>query len=95
MNTASNEYRVIGRDARGTHTFSADLELTQEEQVSLSLALKEALAAQGIRMCHEEIVSQTKDFHPASHTGKLVELYRRVDAMLHGRHTWNGRKAVR
>ena len=86
-----HDYRNDGIIVDGKHRFSIDLNLNSDDLISLSLALKSALGEAGIGMMHEEIVSNTRTepFHPISHLGRLVDLYRRVDAALHGRKTWN------
>lgn len=86
---ARHEYRNDGV-SDGRHKFSIDLNLTEQDQISLSLVLREALDRHGVSMIHSEIVRQPADgFHPDSHLGKLVDLHRRVDAALHGRKAWN------
>lgn len=86
---ARQDYRNDGiKD--GKSRFSIDLNLNERDQISLSVALREALDKHGVAMMHDKIVSQPAGgFHPDSHVGVLVDLYRRVDAALHGRKTWN------
>lgn len=84
-----HEYRTDGIE-NGRHRFSVDLNLNEADQISIKLALQAALDSAGVSMVHGEIVRQPEGgFHPSSHMGTLVDLYRRVDAALHGRKTWN------
>ena len=87
---ARHDYRNDGK-VGDRHKFSIDLNLNADDQISLSLALKSAIEAAGISMVHGEIVrnTRTEPFHPSSHIGRLVDLYRRVNAAQHGRKTWN------
>lgn len=69
---------------------SIDLNLSESELITLSIALDNALEAFGIKMIHEEIIEpKSKTWDETSHIGKLITLRRRVDAARHGRHTWN------
>lgn len=70
-----------------------DLDLSQNDLVSLSIVLTDALAKHNIGMIHETLTRESRtDFHPTSHIGRLVALMRRVDRARHGRKTWNDRR---
>jgi hypothetical protein len=80
-NSANNDYHA---------DHSIDLNLTRDELVSMSLALREYLGSRGIGMVHNRLTTQPVDgFHPNSHLGRLVALSARVDCALHGSHNWN------
>lgn len=64
------------------------LRLSDSDLLSLSIVLRDALAASGVRMCHEQIVEGAVEPN-GSHLHELVQLFRRVDAARHGRKTWN------
>jgi hypothetical protein len=82
---AANEYR----DYTESRDYEIDLTLTEQELVSLELALRDCLAKHGVAMVHEQVIQQQHEFHPNSHIGTLVKLAARVDAALHGRKNWN------
>ncbi len=86
-----HDYRSEGI-VNGKHVFSVDLNLNEQEQVSLRLALRAALDSHGVSIVHGEVVDSGSPFHPNSHIGTLVNLYRRVDDAYHGRKTWNQRR---
>lgn len=73
---------------------SVDLNLTENEAISLSLALKDALStllhvAEPASWSVQEIVAGAGIFDPTSHIGTLVTLLRRIDHVRHGRKLWN------
>lgn len=69
---------------------SIDLNLRQGELTTLAVVLKEALAACGVRMSHEDIVdNRVGEIPVGSHLGTMVSLLRRIDAAQCGRKTWN------
>jgi hypothetical protein len=84
-----NEYRNDGLKD-GKIQFSIDLNLNENEQTSLILVLRDALDKHGVSMLHQEVVRQPMGgYHPESHIGTLIDLYRRVDVALHGSKNWN------
>src|SRR5262249_34068304 len=73
-----------------TKEISIYLKLTENEQCTLLVALRQQLESHGVHMCHEKIVEQKPEgFHHMSHIGTIVKLYQRIDAAYHGRKTWN------
>lgn len=84
-NTKS-EYTVTGKDAAGRHTFSIELNLTESEQTTLSVVLREALEHAGFDLQERD---GKRDVHPNSHLGLMLSLYRRIYAARHGSKTWN------
>lgn len=80
--------RATVNDYQGDN--SIYLQLDRDSLVTLKIALEDKLKSFGIEMCHEQMTAAPQDeYPPTSHIGELVALYRRVDAALHGRKTWN------
>lgn len=93
---SKSEYLVDSIEDGGKRHFSVDLNLNEAEQVSLSVALKDILASNCVKMIGDKVVSSGTDFYPESHLGQLVNLAKRVDAIRCGRRTWNnGRGGAR
>lgn len=86
MTDTKSEYTVTGKDATGRHAFSVDLNLTESEQTTLSVVLREALERAGFALQERD---GKRDVHPNSHLGLMVSLYRRIYAARHGSKTWN------
>lgn len=75
-----------------THDYLRDgsiyLNVTERENVSLRLALREALAAAGVTMQHTTPTGGS--YAPGSHVDTMVKLYARLDRAYHGSKLWNG-----
>lgn len=69
---------------------SANLNLRQDERVSLVLAVDAALRGYGVERVGAEF--KVGEYAPNGHIGRLVDLARRLDDMSTGRQVWNHRR---
>ena len=70
-----------------------DFHLNQSELISLRLTLRTVLEVDGIFFLDGDFTSESRrNFHPNSHIGKLVSLYRRVLRASRGHAQYNARE---
>ena len=73
-----------------------DFHLNDNELISLSIVLWQELESHGIKIIGSEYTSDSyRDFHPDSHLGTLVSLYRRVRRVRMGHKQYNAREQTR